>query len=287
MEGLLGKLLHLFSLTKPRQLALLMLTMYGSYLVASARVDPVTLALLFLVGLGGAGGVTALNMYLDRDIDGLMRRTMARPLPSGRIGGGEAMAFSTGLIAVGLAAASMINSYVVLAVLLGLFFDIIAYTELSKRFSSLSLVLGSIAGSMPALGGWAAGAGHIGLPGILLASIVFAWQPLHVWFIGFYYLDDYNRAGIPIVPRGVSLRSVALMLVTSTTAIPVLAWLYSYVEGHGYATSLLVTLLSMAAIRGALGFYKNPSKERAYRMLKMASPIIAVAFVGYPIEALV
>ncbi|MCE4612673.1 MAG: heme o synthase [Desulfurococcales archaeon] len=287
MEGPLGRMLHLLSLTKPRQLALLMLTMYGSYLVAADHVDPGTLALLFLVGLGGAGGVTALNMYLDRDIDGLMKRTMSRPLPSGKIGEAEAMAFSTGLIVMGLVAASMINSYVALAVLLGLFFDIIAYTELSKRFSSLSLVLGSIAGSMPALGGWAAGEGHISLPGLLLAGMVFAWQPLHVWFIGFYYLEDYNRAGIPIVPHGVSLRVVALVLVASIASIPVLAWAFSYVEGYGYITSLLVTLLSLSAIRGALAFYRDPSRRRAFSMLKMASPIIAVAFIGYPVEALI
>ncbi|MEB3779520.1 MAG: heme o synthase [Desulfurococcales archaeon] len=284
MDDKLGKIKSLIQMTKPRQLILLLVTMYGAYFAAGGSLDPVSVGLLTITGFGSVGGVTALNMYLERDIDSMMKRTRKRPLPSGKLSDREALAGITIMILVGIIAAALINKYVAFAVLAGLYFDIIAYTELTKRSTAWNLVLGSFAGSMPALGGWAAGEGAITLGGLLLAGIVFFWQPMHVSFLAYYFREDYRRAGIPTVPDVLSTRAFSLFLAVSIGAIPVLLWAYMYIEGYGLFTSIITSAMAFQAILKVLDFSRHPSKSTALNMIKFASPLIAIAFLGIPVE---
>ncbi len=279
-----GKIKAVLEMTKPRQLILLLVTMYGAYFAAGGGLDPWRLALLSLAGFGSVGGVTALNMYLEIDIDSRMNRTKKRPLPSNKLGLNEAFIYIIILIIIGVVAASLLNPYVTLAVLAGLYFDIITYTELTKRTSLVSLILGSIAGSMPALGGWAAAAGSFTLGGILLAGIVFVWQPLHVSALAYYFLDDYRRANIPVLPDRVGPRTFALIVSGSIALLPVLTWLFVVIEGYGYTAAVATTLMSGHAIAKIMRFAERPRREAALGMIKYASPLVGIAFLLLPLE---
>ncbi|MEB3861662.1 MAG: heme o synthase [Desulfurococcales archaeon] len=278
------KLKAIIELTKPRQLILLLVTMYGAYFAAGGGLDPKTLALLTVAGFGGVGGVTALNMYLEADLDSRMNRTKKRPLPSNRLTMEEAFISIIVMILAGVMAALLINVYVAVALLAGLYFDIITYTELTKRRSIANLILGSVAGSMPALGGWAAAAGGFTPGGIILAGIVFVWQPLHVSALAYYFLDDYLKAGVPVLPAMVKPRTFAILVSASIALLPVLAWLFVAVEGYGVAAAVVTTLMSIHAIIKILRFAESPRREAALGMIKYASPLVAVAFVLLPIE---
>ncbi|MEM1939343.1 MAG: heme o synthase [Acidilobaceae archaeon] len=287
MGDAIVKLRSFIELTKPRQLALLLLTMYGSYIVAGGPLDFISLTKLTIMGFATVGGVTALNMYLDYDVDSVMARTRRRPLPSGRLSLDEALLGTVILLVLGVTIAASINKYVLSAVLAGLYFDIIAYTELSKRFTALNIIFGSIAGAMPALGGWAAGAGSITLPGILLASIVFAWQPLHVWFLAYSYGDDYRRAEIPMVSLSYSHRvfSIVILIFLALMAIAMATLVY-YLKYGLIALALTLILISLATLR-VLRFYRGPSREEAFKIYKFATPTLAIVYIVLPLEFLI
>jgi len=271
-------------MTKPAQLALLMITMFGAYFAAGGSLDARTLLLLLLTGIGSAGGVTALNMYLEKDIDSIMRRTRGRPLPSGMLTPMEAITGITILIVIGVVSAALINKWIMFTVLVGLYFDIIAYTELFKRHTHWALLAGSVAGSMPALGGWAAGYGAISIEGLLLAGMVYVWQPLHVSFIHYAYSEDYEAAGIPTLHKGVGERGYGLLSLASIVGLIILVWVYVVIAGYGYVTALAATIIGVGAVRAALRFLSEPSRERARFMIKLASPTLGIVFLFLPVE---
>ncbi len=284
-QGLRVKALAIIEMMKPKQLLLLMITMYGAYFAAGGGLDPVRLSLLTLTGIGSAGGVTALNMYLEVDIDSLMERTRGRPLPTHVLEPGEALYVISLLILLGTVSGYLINEYVAFAALAGFYFDIVAYTEVAKRRTEWALILGSVAGSMPALGGWAAGYGGLGLVGVLLAGIVFAWQPLHVAFIHYYYEDQYEKAGIPTIPSRLGARMFARLALASVASVAALSWLIVFTYGAGLVASVLVSLLAVMAFRAIARFEESPGRNLARAMIKFASPMVGVVFILLPIEA--
>ncbi|MCE4619728.1 MAG: heme o synthase [Desulfurococcales archaeon] len=281
---MLNKIRSVILMMKPKQLVLLMITMYGSYFIAKGPLDPLRLTLLTLVGIGSAGGVTALNMYLEYDIDSVMKRTRNRPLPAKVLEPDEALTAITFLILIGVISGYLINKYVAFAALMGLYFDIIAYTELAKRRTEWALLFGSVAGSMPALGGWAAGRGSITLTGLLLSAIVYVWQPLHVAFIHYYYEDDYQRAGIPTIPTKLGYRAFAKLAMSSIVLSIIFIWIIILILGRGYVTGTLSTLLGIGALASVAKFLSSPSREAARKMIKFASPLVGIFFILLPIE---
>lgn len=281
---MMQKVRYFMELTKPRQTALLLVTMAGAYLIAAKSIDVIMLAKLLIMGFTAIGGVTALNMYLDRDIDAIMKRTSSRPLPRGRLSFDEVMIGILVMLLIGITIASTINRYVLFAVLAGLYFDIVGYTELTKRFTPASIILGSIAGSMPALGGWAAGAGEISLPGILLAGVVYAWQPLHVWFLAYAAEEDYRKAGVPVASLRTDHKTFSILVVAHLAIMIVAIWGISWTIGAGLLTASISSVFVLLAIARVLYFYKSPSKTEALRIFKFASPTLAIVYLMMPIE---
>lgn len=280
------KLKDFVELTKPRQTALLLLTMFSAYFIAGGPLDPLMLAKLAVMGFASVGGVTALNMYLDADIDSVMKRTSKRPLPAGRLSPKETSFLSTLLIVLGATVASTINEYVLFTVLAGLYFDIVGYTELTKRFTPLSIVFGSIAGVMPALGGWAAGAGAITLPGILLAGVIYAWQPLHVWFLAYAAEEDYRKAGVPVASLKYGPRLFSALVLLHLLIMIASVWGIVYLLGFGLMTALVSSVFIVLAMVRVVSFYKNPSKQEAFKIFKFATPTLAIVYLILPMERL-
>jgi protoheme IX farnesyltransferase len=187
-------------LTKPRITLLVTLTAAAGFALASER--PLDLPAFFATLLGTAlvaAGSAALNQYVERETDRLMRRTATRPLPAGRMEAGQAAIFGMLLSVSGLTllylAVNPLTAAIGLATLVAY---VSVYTPMKRR-SSLATLVGAIPGAAPPVMGWTGASGEVGLGGWLLFAILFLWQLPHFLAIAWLYRDDYRRAGMPLL----------------------------------------------------------------------------------------
>lgn len=242
-------------MTKPRIIELLLITTIPAMVVAQGGWPGWGLVLLVLVGGSlSAGGANVINQVYDRDIDEIMSRTSGRPIPTGRASPRAATVFGLVLGVAGfivLAVGSTVLAGVLSLVAFG--FYVLVYTMLLKRSTTQNIVIGGAAGAVPALIGWAAVTGDLGVAPWIMFAIIFYWTPPHFWALSIKYEDDYRRAGIPMLSviagdevtfREISLYSVVTVGV-SLMLIPVahLGWIY------GVTSAVLGVWLVVAAIR--------------------------------------
>jgi protoheme IX farnesyltransferase len=189
------------TLTKPRLNFLVLITTLGGMYLAAP--DGVALPILLhaLVGTAlVAGGAAALNQVWERETDGLMRRTRLRPIPAQRLRAADGTWFGTLLSAAGLIELTWkVNPLAAAVAAATLVSYVFVYTPLKRR-TSLSTLDGAIPGALPPVIGWAAATRTISLPAVVLFGIVFLWQMPHFLAIAWMYRDDYERAGIPLLP---------------------------------------------------------------------------------------
>ncbi len=188
-------------LLKPRVLVLVVYTGVAGLLVAPHPMHPVLAFAAILAITVAAGASGALNMWFDRDIDAVMARTARRPIPAGRIGPDEALAFGVVLavasvMVMGLATNLMAAAWLALSIL----FYVLVYTVWLKRRTAQNIVIGGAAGAFPPIIGWVAVTGHLALLPVLMFAIVFVWTPPHFWSLALYASGDYQRAGVPMLP---------------------------------------------------------------------------------------
>ncbi len=227
-----------FALTKPRIIELLLITTVPSMVLAAGRWPGTWLVVATLIGGSlSAGGANALNNYVDRDIDQVMRRTRARPLARHEVPPRNALVFGVVLGVAGFgwlwATTNLLAAAIATAALL---FYVFVYTLGLKRTSSQNIVIGGAAGAAPALVGWAAVTASVGLPAWVLFLIVFYWTPPHFWALAIRYRDDYESAGVPMLPvvAGVEATTRKMLLYTglmvgiSLLLVPVagMRWIY-------------------------------------------------------------
>jgi heme o synthase len=189
------------ALLKPRVMTLVVFTGAIGLLVAPGHLNPVLAFTAILCITVGAGACGAINMWYDRDIDAIMRRTRTRPIPMGRIEPGGALGFGVTLAAgsvlvMGLA----VNIPAALILALSIGFYVFVYTMWLKRRTPQNIVIGGAAGAFPAVIGWAAVTGSVDLIPLVLFGIVFIWTPPHFWSLALWANDDYRRAGVPMLP---------------------------------------------------------------------------------------
>ena len=189
------------ALLKPRVMSLVVFTALVGLLVAPGHLHPVvgfTALLCIAIGAGASG---ALNMWYDADIDALMKRTVRRPIPAGRILPGEALAFGSTL-SVGsvLVLGILVNWFAAFLLAFTIGFYVFIYTMWLKRSTPQNIVIGGAAGAFPPMVGWAAVTGDVSLAPVLMFLIIFFWTPPHFWALGLLSTDDYRRAGVPMLP---------------------------------------------------------------------------------------
>lgn len=261
-----------WSLIKDLQTGLLLLTAATAYGTGCCRnlSAPGIGALLGSLFLAVSGS-TVLNMVLDRDIDAAMTRTAARPLPSGRITAPEAVILGAALAAGGVAWAFRLDVLYGAVVLAGLLLDVMVYTAWLKRRTPFAVVIGGLAGAMPALAGRTLAVGQIDAVGLLLAAVIVCWIPTHIMTLQMRCRDDYARAGVPTFPaafgvavtRGVILTSTLLTWLLMLGAGVALGLPAARLRGLGAAGALLAALAAAGALceRSRLNFalYKGAS----------------------------
>jgi heme o synthase len=197
----------LLALAKPRITALVLITTAGGYWLAPVKAGPLVATLTIIGTILIVAGANALNMYIERDIDGRMERTKGRPLPAGRLAPRVALWFGVGLsvAAVPILAIGANATTALLAVLANLSY-VLAYTPLKQR-SHWALLVGAVPGAMPPLLGWTAATGTIGAGGLVLFGILFLWQVPHFLAISIFRKEEYARAGLKVMPNTLGLRA--------------------------------------------------------------------------------
>jgi len=198
-----SRLAAYLSLTKPRLVLLVLVTVAVGFLLgARGGGHPSTLAATLLGTALVAGGAGALNQWLERSRDALMRRTASRALPSGRLSPREALSFGLALGIVGTSILLLGAGSLAASVALATFVLYVAvYTPL-KPLTSLNTVVGAVPGALPPLIGWGAATGRLGIEAWALFLIVFLWQFPHFLAIAWIYRDDYRRAGFRMLTAG-------------------------------------------------------------------------------------
>jgi len=198
------------ALCKPRIVELLLITAVPTLFLACKGLP--SLLVTVVVVLGGAlaaGSANALNCYIDRDIDQIMRRTSRRPLVSHAVAPGSALIFGLVLGVVSVALFAATTNLLAAGLTLGaIFYYVVIYTMLLKRHTSQSTLWGGACGAAPVVIAWAAATGSLSWPAWLLFGVVFFWQPPHFWALAIKYRDDYRAAGIPMLPVVASVRRV-------------------------------------------------------------------------------
>ena len=196
-----GDVAEYFALMKPRVMFLVVFTALVGLVAAPGHLHPV-LAIAALICIAvGAGAAGALNMWYDADIDALMARTAARPIPKGRITPDEARVFGT-VLAVGsvICMGVMLNWVAAGLLALTIGFYVFVYTMWLKRWTPQNIVFGGAAGAVPPMIGWSAATGTVSLESFILFLIIFMWTPPHFWALALVRVRDYERAGVPMLP---------------------------------------------------------------------------------------
>ena len=239
---------------KPRVMSLVVFTGFVGLAVAPGHLHPVLALVAVLCIAVGAGAAGAINMWYERDIDAVMRRTAARPLPAGRMMPGEALGFGL-VLAVGSVLVMALAANLVAAGLLALTiaFYVFVYTIWLKRRTPQNIVIGGAAGAFPPVIGWAAVTGDIAWGGIALFAIIFFWTPPHFWALALNRADDYTRAGVPMLPVVAGPRETKRQMLLYTLVLwPVsLAPWFLGIAGsvYGMGSLALSALFTACAVR--------------------------------------
>jgi protoheme IX farnesyltransferase len=207
------------SLLKPRVMSLVVFTGFAGMWVAPgfAQMHPLLIAVAMVSLAIGAGAAGAANMWYDRDIDSVMKRTASRALPRGRVAPDEALAFAAVLSLLSVITMGVAINWVAAGLLaFANFFYVIIYTIWLKRRTPHNIVIGGAAGAFPPMIGWAAVTGGVSIESIILFAIIFMWTPPHFWALSLFANEDYKRANIPMltVTAGADHTRVQMLIYT-------------------------------------------------------------------------
>jgi heme o synthase len=242
------------ALLKPRVMSLVVFTGFVGLYLAPGHLHPLLAAVAVLCIAVGAGASGAINMWYDRDIDAVMRRTQGRPLPAGRMEPGEALGFGCFLAGASVIVMGLAVNWAAAALLaLTIAFYVLVYTMWLKRRTPQNIVIGGAAGAFPPMIGWTAVTGDIGLPSLALFGLIFFWTPPHFWALALYRAGDYAKAGVPMMPVVAGRRETKRQMLLYTLILwplalaPTLMGVAGYV--YGAAAVLLSLLFTLAAVK--------------------------------------
>ncbi|MGR3320658.1 MAG: heme o synthase [Pseudooceanicola sp.] len=188
------------ALLKPRVMSLVVFTAAVGLLAAPVAVHPFVAfcAVLFIAIGGGASG--ALNMWYDADIDAVMKRTVKRPIPAGKVTPQDALAIGLTLSVLSVVMLGLAANWLAAALLaFTIFFYVVIYTMWLKRWTPQNIVIGGAAGAFPPMIGWAVATGGISVESVLMFALTFMWTPPHFWALALFMNSDYEKAGVPML----------------------------------------------------------------------------------------
>jgi len=278
-----------FALSKPLIVVLLLITTYGGLVIGSkAWPSPELTMWTLLGGALAAGGSSALNQFIDRELDRNMQRTAKRPLADGRLTAAEGLSFGLALCLISYyVMAGMVNLLTALLSLAGIFYYVFFYSICLKKATVQNIVIGGGAGAIPPMVGWAAAANNLDLTAWILFAIVFMWTPPHFWALAIVRMKDYEKAGVPMMPvmRGEEeTRKQILIYTIGLIVVTVLLPLFK-LAGTMYLVSSIV--LGGFLLYAAWRVFKIGGNKPAWMMYKWSSMYLMFIFLAIMIDSVV
>lgn len=279
------------TLTKPRIVELLLVTTVPAMFLAAGGVPAVgTLVVVLVGGSLAAGAANALNCYIDRDIDQIMKRTARRPLPAHTVTPRAVLVFGLVLAALSTALMAWFTNPLATGLTLGavVYYDLV-YTLWLKRTTPANTVWGGACGAAPVLIGWAAVTGGLDLRAWVLFAVVFLWQPPHFYALAVKFKDDYARAGIPMLPVVAGMRRVGVEVVVYTwltVLASVALWPLGMTPLYGSMAVAVGALFVIEAHRLAGRAFRG-EQVRPMRLFHWSITYLTLLFVAVAVDALI
>lgn len=278
--GAMGRARDYLELTKPKVVALLVLTAWVGMMLAVPGLPDLLTVLAATVGIGLlSAAAAAINHVVDQRIDAQMARTYSRPVAKGRLSSKQASSFAFTLAITGfIILYGLVNALTAWLTLASLFGYAVVYTMFLKRATPQNIVIGGLAGAMPPLLGWAAITGSVDSHALLLVMIIFTWTPPHFWALAIHRRDDYARVNMPMLPvtHGIEFTKSVICLYTMLLFI---VCLLPYLVGMSGAIYLLGSaLLNLRFMQHAWKLKFNPDSGSAMATFKFSIVHLMVLF---------
>jgi len=280
-----------FELTKPRVIELLLISTVPTMILAQRGIPDLWLVLATVIGGGlSAASANSFNCYIDADIDKIMGRTKGRPLVTGDLTKPEAYRFAwlLGILSV-VWLAVLVNLLAAALSLIAILFYVFVYTLLLKRRTPQNIVWGGAAGSMPVLIGWAAVTGEVSATAWVLFLIIFLWTPPHYWPLSLRYKDDYQEAGVPMLPVVRNNRTVGTQIVLYAWALVASTLLLIPVAGMGAVYSITAIISGVWFLIESYRLYGQAIKSsipNPMRLFHGSISYLTVLFVAIAVDPL-
>jgi protoheme IX farnesyltransferase len=265
---------------KPHVTTLLLAITALTMVMAERGMPPPLLMLATLLGgLSSAGSANAINCYIDRDIDGIMGRTMRRAVPAGRVPPRHALVFGIILAFLSFAEfALFVNLLSAVLACSGILFYVFVYTGYLKRSTVQNIVIGGAAGSVPPLVGWAAVTNSVPLAAFLLFAVIFFWTPPHFWALALLIQRDYERAGVPMLPVVLGERETRKQIFLYTLLLVGVTLLLFASGTMGYLYLAAALFLGGVMIYMAYRLMRGDSRQWANRLFWFSNSYLALLF---------
>ena len=273
-----------FELLKPRVMSLAIFTAIIGLLVTPNHVHPL-LAVFSIIAIGaGAGAAGAINMWYDRDIDSIMDRTKSRPIPSGRVKSEEALTLGIVLSIFSIILLFVASNYIAATFLfISIMFYTFIYTIWLKRYTPQNIVIGGAAGALPPVIGWYTVSQDFSLFPVILFMIIFLWTPPHFWALSLYRSDDYQKAGIPMLPVVKGKKITRLNIILYSLSLLIISPSLWYLGFLGNIYGIISSLLTIVFIYFSWNVYrKKVGSEPA--LFKYSILYLFLLFMVMPID---
>jgi len=276
------------SLLKPRVMSLVIFTGLCGLLVAPGEIHPLIAIISILCISIGSGASGAINMWYERDIDGKMKRTRNRPLVKGRINPKSAIDFAGVLsfFSVFLMAFA-VNITAAFLLLSAILFYVFIYTIWLKPRTPQNIVIGGAAGAFPPMIGWASVTGDISLMPIVLFSIIFLWTPPHFWALAIYKNEDYQNAGIPMMPAVFGVAETKKQMLLYTIALFVVTLVPFFVGFSSYLYLFFAFLLGAKFLHHSYVVFKDPIEKNCRKMFLFSIFHLFILFSSLVLDKLI
>ena len=280
------------ALTKPRIIELLLVTTVPAMVLAARGLPPLSTMLATLFGGAlAAAGANSMNSVYDRDIDSVMKRTSTRPMATGRISPVAGWAFGSALSAFSVIWLALTTNLLAAGLAgLAIFLYVVGYTMFLKRRTSQNIVWGGAAGCFPVLIGWAAVTGHLSWTPWVLFLVVFLWTPPHYWPLSLRFREDYDSAGVPMLPVVADQRHVADQILWYSIATVVASLALEPVAPMGWIYSVSALLLGLVFVWEAVLLRRRTRSgedPKPMRLFHWSITYLALLFLVVAVDPLV
>ncbi len=276
-------------LTKLRIVLLLLFTTLTAMVIAAGGVPEFRILIPALIGGAmAAAGSSAINQYVDRDMDAKMTRTARRPIPSGRVQPINALIFGVILVVLSVLVLGLwVNWLTSILALIGSLYYVVVYTLLLKRNTALNIVIGGGAGAMPVLVGWAAVANSLPIQAWILFAIVFYWTPPHSWALALLVNTDYARAGVPMMPVARGEKITRRQILLYSVLLFIITLLPGTIDMLGAIYMVAATMLGLGLIWMSIRLIREADKAIARSTYKYSTAYLAFLFMAMLIDIII